>query len=119
MRALGTNQLCLKEFMKQSDLQTGAFITSNGVNRYSAFRIDMQAFLIATIFSIFCLFGSFPDSQGELAVQAIGFQMAVEVARHFNQAIRWTFKMELDLVAVQRLLAYVALQPEEYINNVS
>jgi hypothetical protein len=35
--------------------------------------------------------------------------MAVEVARHFNQAIRWTFKMELDLVAVQRLLAYVAL----------
>jgi hypothetical protein len=48
--------------MKQSDLQTGAFITSNGVNRYSAFRIDMQAFLIATIFSIFCLFGNFPDS---------------------------------------------------------
>lgn len=32
--------------------------------------------------------------------------MAVEVARHFNTAIRWTFKMEMDLVAVGRLLKY-------------
>ena len=39
--------------------------------------------------------------------------MAVEVARHFNQAIRWTFMMELDLVAVRRLLDYAALEPEE------
>lgn len=39
--------------------------------------------------------------------------MAVEVARHFNQAIRWTFKMEMDMVAVQRLMAYADLTPEE------
>ena len=38
--------------------------------------------------------------------------MAVEVARHFNTAIRWTFKIELDLVSVQRLLKYAELQPE-------
>jgi len=46
-------------------------------------------------------------------VKAIGFQMAVEVARHFNTAIRWTFKMEMDMVAVQRLLRYAELQPEQ------
>ena len=46
-------------------------------------------------------------------MKAIGFQMAVEVARHFNTALRWTFKMEIDLVAVKRLLAYASLQPED------
>jgi len=35
------------------------------------------------------------------------------VARHFNTAIRWTFKMEMDMVAVQRLLRYAQLQPEQ------
>jgi len=35
-----------------------------------------------------------------MAAKAIGFQMAVEVARHFNTAVRWTFKMEIDLVSV-------------------
>ena len=39
--------------------------------------------------------------------------MAVEVARHFNTAIRWSFKMEMDLVAVQRLMRYADLQPEQ------
>lgn len=38
--------------------------------------------------------------------------MAVEVARHFNTAIRWTFKMEMDMVAVKRLLAYADLESE-------
>jgi hypothetical protein len=47
-----------------------------------------------------------------MAVKAIGFQMAVEVARHFNTAIRWTFRFERDLVSVQRLLKYAELQPE-------
>ena len=42
--------------------------------------------------------------------------MAVEVARHFNTAIRWTFEMEIDMVAVQRLFEYANLEPEERSN---
>lgn len=113
MRTLGTQNYFLKEFFKCSDMQTRAFVTSNGVNRYSAFRIDMQAFWVATVFAAICLFGTRPETPAELAVQAIGFQMAVEVARHFNTAVRWTFMIEMDLVSVQRLLKYARLGPEE------
>lgn len=73
----------------------------------------MQAYWIATIFAAICLFGPEPQSTSELALRAIGFQMAVEVARHFNTAVRWTFKIEMDLVAIQRLLTYANLEPEE------
>jgi hypothetical protein len=45
--------------------------------------------------------------------------MAVEVARHFNTAIRWTFKIEVDLVSVQRLLKYAELQPEDKLRFVN
>jgi len=77
----------------------------------------MQAFYVATIFAAVSLFGLPSTSKEELAVQAIGFQMAVEVARHFNTAIRWTFKMEMDLVAVGRLLKYAELEPEEKVSK--
>ena len=100
MRSFECNQFFLREFWRHTDKATEAYVTSNGVNRYSAFRIDMQAFYIATIFAGISLFTELPKTQSELAVKAIGFQMAVEVARHFNTAIRWTFKMEMDLVAV-------------------
>lgn len=113
MRALGCRHHALRELMRHSDENTRSFITSNGINRYSAFRIDMQAYYIATIFAAICLFGPAPKTASKLAVQAIGFQMAVEVARHLNTAIRWTFKIEGDLVAVQRLIDYAQLEPEE------
>ena len=73
----------------------------------------MQAYYIATFFAALSLFTGLPETPGELAVKAIGFQMAVEVARHFNTAVRWTFKAEMDMVALQRLLEYASLQPEE------
>jgi hypothetical protein len=112
MRTHGQNNYFLKEFFRLSDIQTSAFVTSNGVNRYAAYRIDMQAFYIGSVFAALALFTDYPETPGQLAVKAIGFQMAVEVARHFNTAIRWTFKIELDLVSVQRLLKYAELQPE-------
>lgn len=87
-------------------------MTSNGINRYTAYRIDMQAYYLASIFAAICLFDDLPKNKQELAVKAIGFQMAVEVARHFNTAIRWTFKMEMDLVSMQRLFAFGALESE-------
>lgn len=113
MRAYGQNRFFLSEFWRHTDKATEAFVTSNGVNRYAAFRIDMQAFLIATLFAGICLFSESPKTKNELAVKAIGFQMAIEVARHFNTAIRWTFFVEMDMVAVQRLLEYANLEPEE------
>ena len=73
MRALGVTGFYLKELMKLNDVQTQAFITSNGINRYSAYRIDMQAYYISTIFAAITLFISYPQTPGELAVKAIGF----------------------------------------------
>jgi hypothetical protein len=43
---------------------------------------------------------------------AIGFQLAVEIARHFNTAVRWTATVEIDMINIQRLLKYVFLKPE-------
>lgn len=74
----------------------------------------MQAFWIATIFAAISLFSEFPSSPSELALKAVGFQMAVEVARHFQSAIRWTFVLELDMVSAQRLIKYATLESEEY-----
>jgi len=44
--------------------------------------------------------------------------MAVEVARHFNTAIRWTFKMEMDLVSMSRLFTFTDLK-SEHVNKSS
>ena len=46
--------------MMFSDTQTRGHVTSNGINRYSAFRIDMQAYYIATVFAAICLFTTKP-----------------------------------------------------------
>lgn len=73
MRALGVSGFYLKELMEQSDLQTQAFVSSNGVNRWTAYRIDMQAFYVSSIFAGITMFFSFPKTPGELAVKAIGF----------------------------------------------
>ena len=93
MRAVGCGKFFLSEFMRLTDIQMSAFITSNGINRYTAYRIDMQAFYLVTLFAAFSLFTEFPKTTAELAIKAIGFQMAAEVARHFNTAVRWTFKI--------------------------
>lgn len=68
MRALGSRHHALRELMRFTDEQTRSFVTSNGVNRYSAFRIDTQAYLIATIFAGISLFGPAPKTASELAV---------------------------------------------------
>jgi hypothetical protein len=73
MRAVGTGRYFLNEFLRLSDDQTSAHITSNGINRYAAFRIDMQAFYLVTIFAAFSLFTAHPETSGQLAVKAIGF----------------------------------------------
>ena len=73
----------------------------------------MQAFYFATIFAGITIFGKPPKSTTELAVQAVAFQMATEVARHFQSAIRWSFQISMKLVSVDRLLSYTKLPAEE------
>ncbi len=72
----------------------------------------MQAYWIATFFAFFGLFIIKVERPEQLAMLAIGFQLAVEIARHFNTAVRWTATLENDLINVQRLLQYVKLKPE-------
>jgi ABC-type bacteriocin/lantibiotic exporter with double-glycine peptidase domain len=62
LRALDCHKYFLSEFWRLSDHQTEAHVTSNGVNRYSAFRIDMQAYYVASIFAAVSLFGRSPQN---------------------------------------------------------
>jgi ABC-type bacteriocin/lantibiotic exporter with double-glycine peptidase domain len=39
--------------------------------------------------------------------------LAVEIARHFNTAVRWTATVEIDMINIKRLLSYVVLKPEQ------
>lgn len=81
-----------------------AFVTSSSVNRWTAFRIDLQAYLIATVFAFFSMFLVRAESPDSLAMMAIGFHLAVEIARHFNTAVRWTATVEIEMLNIQRLL---------------
>jgi hypothetical protein len=82
------------------DIQTQAFVTSNSVNRWCAFRIDMQAYLVASVYAFFALFITLPDSPSKLAITAVGFQLVVEIARHLNTAVRWSATLENNMVSV-------------------
>jgi len=39
-------------------------------------------------------------SVGKLAVTAVGLQMAIEVTRHFDMAIRWSVHFENMMISV-------------------
>ena len=65
------------------------------------------------MFSFFSLFVVNVGTPEKLAMVAIGFQLAVEIARHFNTAVRWTATVEIDMINIQRLLQYVVLKPEQ------
>jgi ABC-type bacteriocin/lantibiotic exporter with double-glycine peptidase domain len=113
IKAFQREQHFLNQIFKLSDLQTQAHVTSSSVNRWTAFRIDIQAYLIATFFAFFSIFLVTIDTPKALAMTAIGFQLAVEVARNFNTAVRWTATVEIDMINIQRLLQYVVLKPEQ------
>jgi ABC-type bacteriocin/lantibiotic exporter with double-glycine peptidase domain len=73
VRCLGKRDFFMQQLFKTSDMQTRAFVTSNGGNRWTAFRIDFQAFLIGTVFAAITLFYTSPESPAQLAMMAIGF----------------------------------------------
>jgi hypothetical protein len=52
-------------------------------------------------------------SAGSLAVTAVGLQMAIEVTRHFDMAIRWSVHFENLMVSAQRLQEFAELEQED------
>ena len=56
-------------------------------------------------------------SSQELALTAVGLQMAIEITRHLDYAIRWSVNVEIHMVSVQRLLQYAKLCLEQVDEN--
>ena len=84
-----------------TDQQTSAHVTSNGGHRWAALRIDVQAFLIVSAFAFVAMFyNSEEKSSQELALTAVGLQMAIEITRHLDYAIRWSVNVEIHMVSV-------------------
>jgi len=53
------------------------------------------------------------DTPETLALMAVALQLAVEVSRNLNQAVRYSAALEIDMTAIQRLLEFVNLKPEQ------
>lgn len=80
----------MKTLYQLINKQTSAHITSNAGNRWTSLRIDGQAFLIATTFAFISIFLTSVSTPSQLAMMAVGFQLAIEVTRNFDLAIRWS-----------------------------
>ena len=103
----------MKSMFGYTDYQTSAHITSSGGHRWTALRIDVQAFIISVSFALVALFFQDPNRTAEeLAMTAIGLQMTIEITRQFDMAIRWSVNLETNMVSVQRLLALANLPKE-------
>ena len=48
----------------------------------------------------------------QLAMTAVGLQMAIDITRQIDFAIRWSANFEINMLPVQRLLEYAKLSPE-------
>ena len=101
IRCLNQKDHFMERLYESTDKQTCAHITSNGGNRWTALRIDFQAYIIATGFAFYAMFlqGS-ERSAAQLAITAVGLQMAIEVTRQFDMAIRWSVSFENDMGSI-------------------
>ena len=114
LRCLKMRQHFMKMLFAHQDYQTRAHITSSGGQRWTSFRIDIQAYIIGISFAFISLFLQDLDRTPEqLALTAIGLQMTIEITRLFDFAVRWSVGLETDMVSVQRLLALVRLTSED------
>ena len=69
--------------------------------------------MIATFFAGLALYSADPkQSKQNFALTAVGLQMAIEVTRHFDYAVRWSVNLETEMVSIQRLLAYTHIKQE-------
>ena len=71
----------------------GAHVTSNGCNRWTCIRVDLQGFLLASSFAFIAIFSNDVDVT-KIAVIAVGFQMAMDVTRLFDLCLRWSVTVE-------------------------
>ena len=119
LKCLGKINFYMQTLFESIDLQTSAFITSSAGNRWVAFRIDLQAFLIASVFAFVAIFLTKLDSQAKIAMIAVGFQQAMDVTRLYNMAIRWSVNVESNMLSIQRLIEYTKLPAERGgLNNI-
>ena len=76
-------------------------------------RIDVQAYFISTIFACYAMFFfSSERTATQLAVTAVTLQMAIELTRQFDMAVRWSVDFENNMASVQRLMEYSNLESE-------
>lgn len=100
LRCMGKQDYFMQLLFEMTDMQQRSFITSNAGNRWTAIRIDFQAFMIGTVFAGFTIFYGNPENPQQLAMMAIGFQMVLSVTRHFDMAIRWSINMETSFTNI-------------------
>ena len=113
LRCLGQQDHFQQLLYRSMDQQTSAHITSNGGNRWSSLRIDVQAWILATSFAFIAMFMTDPHrTTVQLAMTAVGLQMAIDITRQIDFAIRWSANFEINMLPVQRLLEYSKLAPE-------
>lgn len=62
LKCMDKIQFYMQTLYNSIDTQTSAFITSSSGNRWVAFRIDMQAFYIASVFAFVAIFLTKLDS---------------------------------------------------------
>jgi ABC-type multidrug transport system fused ATPase/permease subunit len=72
LRCLGKKDFFMELLFRMTDMQQQAFITSNACSRWTAIRIDFQAFLIGTLFTAVTIFYGNPENPAQLAMMAIG-----------------------------------------------
>ena len=113
LRCLGQQAYFQRLLYNSMDQQTMAHITSNGGNRWASIRIDVQAYILATAFAFIAMFMTDPHrTPAQLAMTAVGLQMAIDITRHIDFAIRWSTMFEMNMLSIQRLLEYSKLEPE-------
>lgn len=61
LRCMGKKDFFMGLLFKCTDMQTRAFVTSSGGQRWAAIRIDSQAFIIGTIFAAVTIFYTNPQ----------------------------------------------------------
>ena len=118
LRCLKQKNYFIDRLYSSIDTQTSAHITSNGGNRWTALRIDMQAYIISTSFAAYAIFFTAKNkSVTDLAFLAVGLQNAMELTRQFDMAIRWSVDFENVMGSVQRLMQYTKLDKEHLLHS--
>ena len=62
LRCMGKQDYFMQLLFEMTDMQQRSFITSNAGNRWTAIRIDFQAFMIGTVFAGFTIFYGNPEN---------------------------------------------------------